>query len=247
MWQAIYEELKDRNFTIISVALDSGGTAAVRDFIRPAEPVRIEPLFQEIMGWDSALYDRAAVPTYPNLIDERHIVAELYNMTNVPMAVWIDERGNIVRPTEVAGASDGFRTMDRSTFKMKQEGIERARAARMSYVDAVRDWVARSDASEYVLSPAEVRRRINAPMDVDPMATANFRLGEYLHRQGHTADAKPYFSEARRLSPERWNYLRQTMQLEEDGSASGPGFFCAVDALGERPYYPPAELKGVRG
>ena len=124
---------------ILSVAFDSGGTAAVRDWIKPAEPVRIEPLFQEIMGWDAALCDRAASPTYPNLIDERHVVAELYNMTNVPMAVWIDERGNIVRPAESAGSSDGFRSMDRSTFQMKKDAAERGRAIRKSYVDAIRE------------------------------------------------------------------------------------------------------------
>jgi hypothetical protein len=239
--------LKDRNFVIVSVAFDSGGTAAVRDFIKPAEPVRIEPLFQDIMGWNAELCDRAAAPTYSCRVDERHVVAELYNMTNVPMAVWIDERGNIVRPAESAGASDEWRSMDRSTFQMKKDAVERGRATRMSYVDAIRDWVAQGASSEYALSAEEVRRRIDAPVNVDPLATANFRLGQYLHHQGHTEDAKRYFRETRRLCPERWNYLRQTMQLEEDGSASGPEFFRAVDALGDRPFYPPAELKSSRG
>jgi hypothetical protein len=231
---------------ILSVAFDSGGTAAVRDFIRPAEPVRIEPLFQEIMGWDAALCDRAAAPTYPNLIDERHVVAELYNMTNVPMAVWINESGNIVRPAEAAGSSDGFRSMDRSTFQMKKDATDRGRTIRMNYVDAIRDWVAKGDASEYALPAEEIRRRMNAPANVDPLATANFRLGQYLHQQGHPEDARRYFQETRRLCPERWNYLRQTMQLEEDGSASGPEFFRAIDALGDRPFYAPVELKGPR-
>jgi hypothetical protein len=215
----------------------------VRDFIRPADPVRIEPLFQDIMGWDSALCSRAAAPTYTNLIDEHHIGAELYSMTNVPMAVWIDERGTIVRPAEPAGASDGFRSMDRTTFQMKKDAAARTMAARMAYVDAIRDWVAKGPASEFALSPDEIRRRLKVPINLDPLATANFRLGQYLHRQGHAGDARRYFHEARRLSPERWNYLRQTMQLEEDGSASGPEFFRAVDALGDRPYYPPVALK----
>jgi hypothetical protein len=239
--------LKDRNFVILSVAFDSGGPAAVREFIKPAEPVRIDPLFQEIMGWDSALCDRAAAPTYPNLIDERHVVAELYNMTNVPMAVWINESGDIVRPAEAAGTNDGFRSMDRSTFQMKKEAIERGRAIRRTYVDAIRDWVVKGDSSEYVLSAEEVRRRIHAPVNVDPLATANFRIGQHLHHQEHVEDAKRYFQETRRLCPERWNYLRQTMQLEEDGSASGPEFFRAVDALGDRPFYPEVQLKRTGG
>jgi hypothetical protein len=49
---------------------------------------------------------------------------------------------------------------------------------------------------------------------------------------------------ARELSPEGWHYLRQTLELEEVGKASGPDFFGAVDALGNRPYYPPVEWKG---
>ena len=38
----------------------------------------------------------AAAPSYPALIDRNHRVAELYNMVNVPQAVWIDETGTIV-------------------------------------------------------------------------------------------------------------------------------------------------------
>jgi hypothetical protein len=137
--------------------------------------------------------------------------------------------------------------MDRTTFQMKKEAIERGRAIRRTYVEAIRDWVAKGEASEYVLSAEEVRRRIHAPVNVDPLATANFRVGQYLHHQGHAEEAKRYFQETRRLCPERWNYLRQTMQLEEDGSASGPEFFRAIDALGDRPFYAPVELKTTRG
>ena len=36
------------------------------------------------------------------LVDEKHTVATLYGMVNVPTGVWIDERGKIVRPNEVA-------------------------------------------------------------------------------------------------------------------------------------------------
>ena len=54
-----------------------------------------------------------ARPTYPCLIDRDHHVADLYNLVNVPQAVWIDEHGRIVRPPETAGSTDGFRA-DRS-------------------------------------------------------------------------------------------------------------------------------------
>ena len=105
MWQGLYEELKDRRFVVLAVALDSGGAASAGQWIL------------------------AAKPTYPCLIDERHVVAELYGMGNVPSAVWIDEAGQIVRPTEAAGASDAFRTqMDRKTKQMSAEGARAARA-----------------------------------------------------------------------------------------------------------------------
>ena len=78
---------------VIAVALDS----------RPDDP----------LPWIEA-----AKPTYLCLIDRDHRLAELYNMVNVPQAVWIDERGTIVRPAESAGAYEGFRKMNRVTREM---------------------------------------------------------------------------------------------------------------------------------
>jgi hypothetical protein len=197
------------------------------------------------MGWGDAEYKRAGMPAYPCLIDEKHIVAELYNMINVPMAVWIDERGRIVRPAEPAGASDGFRKMDRATFQMPAQLAGEGRNARKRYVDAIRDWVAKGETSEYVLSPEEVRSRIagQGPSAEEASANAHFRLAQYLRAQGFADDAQRYFLEARRLAPESWHFLRQSLELEEIGKASGPEFFSAVDALGDRPYYPAVEFE----
>ena len=218
----------------------------MKDYIRPAQPLQIAPEILDIMGWNRTDIARMAAPAYPNLIDETHIVAELYNMNNVPMSVWIDERGQIVRPAEPAGASDGFRTMDRATFKMAKEVADQGRIARKQYVDALRDWVAKGDASEFVLSPEEIRGRIQPPSDRDAIATANFRVGQWLFSNGHAEAARPYMVKARQLAPENWHLLRQTLELEEIGKASGPDFFGAVDALGSRPYYPPVTLKSAR-
>ena len=52
---------------------------------------------------------------------------------------------------------------------------------------------------------------------------------------------------ARRLHPESWSYRRQTWELEEPGKAGGAEFWAAVDALGDRPYYPPAVLEPWAG
>ena len=84
-WQAIYQQLKDRNFEIVSVAQDTNG-------IKDAGP------------WITAAH-----PTYTALIDEKHLVSKLYNMVNVPTGVWIDEQGRIVRPNEVAFVDDRFK------------------------------------------------------------------------------------------------------------------------------------------
>ena len=118
MWQKLYEELQDRDFMIIAVAMDSRGESAVRGPIVKAKT------------------------TYVSLIDRDHVVAELYNMVNVPQAVWIDEAGRIVRPTEVSGATLSF-------------NLRKMRRTRAIYLDAIRDWVSKGAASEYVFSHDE--------------------------------------------------------------------------------------------
>jgi hypothetical protein len=197
------------------------------------------------MGRSAEQCARLAPPTYPCLIDERHVVAELYNMTNVPMAVWINEAGRIVRPVEPTGATDGFRTMDRATFSIKPEVAAAGRSSRESYVEALRDWVAQGDSSRYALSPDEVRARIEQPSANEALGNANFRLGQYLRAQGHPKEAQPYFEKARRLCPHSWHFVRQALELEEVGRASSPEFFAAVDSLGDKAYYPPVKLTGA--
>jgi tetratricopeptide (TPR) repeat protein len=86
-WQAIYQQLKDKNFEIVSVAEDTGGVKDAGKAITDANP------------------------TYTVLIDQEHLVSKLYNMVNVPTGVWISEDGKIVRPNEVAFVDDKFRNL----------------------------------------------------------------------------------------------------------------------------------------
>jgi tetratricopeptide (TPR) repeat protein len=227
---------------VVAVAFDSAGVPAVRDFIRPSS-TDMPALLKDIMGWDDKLIARAGVPQYPCLIDQKHIVGELYDIINVPMTVWIDEKGQIVRPAESAGVNDGVRSLDPKTFAMPADVAAEGKRLRTSYVDAIRDWVAKGERSEFVLSPEEARRRTEGPDDTDALAMANFRLGEHLFERGRRDEALKYFAEARRLRPESWCFIRQTWELEEAGKASGPEFFAAVQALGDRHYYPPLQLK----
>jgi hypothetical protein len=214
----------------------------VRDFIRPAS-LEMPPLLQDIMGWDDGFMSRAGVPQYPCLIDQKHITGELYEFINVPMVVWIDEKGRVVRPAEPAGVVDTVRQLDPQTFQLPKDAIEEGKRIRRSYVDAIRDWVAKGDRSEFALPPDEARNRATGPDDTDALATANFRLGEYLFERGHRDEALKYFAEARRLRPESWSFKRQTWELEQAGKASGAEFFAEVMALGDKHYYAPLEMK----
>ena len=78
---------------------------------------------------------------YWQLIDTEHRLSDLYNLVNVPQAVWIDEQGLIVRPPETAGSTDHFRRMDLKTRTMSPEDQAERLAARQAYLDAVRAWV----------------------------------------------------------------------------------------------------------
>jgi hypothetical protein len=217
VWQALYTELAPKGFLPIAVAFDSAGNAAAEPWIK------------------------AANPTYPCVIDRRHIVAELFDMVNVPNAVWIDENGKIVRPSEPAGSSDAFRKMDHVNFSIPPDALAELQAKRNAYLNAIRDWVDKGPASKFALSETEAVRRMHTPSDDHVRAAANFRLGEYLVESGHPKDAQKYFEEAKRLRPESWNYKRQAWALEDPMKAGGPEFWAAVDALGDNKYYPTSD------
>ena len=205
---------------IVAVALETGGAASAEEWIRSANP------------------------TYPCLIDEGHTVAELYGMVNVPNAVWIDEAGRIVRPAEPAGVSDAIRARNRATGQLPEEAKALIERRRGFYYDAVRDWVAKGDASAYALSPEEARSRVGGHSEDDAQAAANFRMGVHLHQQGFTKDAQRYFAEATRLRPHGWNYRRQMWNLDPESDAREL-FWTTLDALGDRPYIQPIQMEGM--
>lgn len=249
MWQAVYEELKDKNLEIIAVAFDTAGKAAVEAGIRSADCKERPAALARLMGWSEDLWARQSPPTYTCLIDEAHVVAELYGMVNVPQGVWIDENGHIVRPAESAGSADMARHMNRETFEIADDVAALGVDVRNAYVDAVRDWAERGAQSPYVLSPEEVRKRMRGPKEDDVVAATHVRLGRYLYGRGELARAKHHFNEAVRLSPDSWNYRRQSNMLDPDKVGqlnSGPEFWAAVDALGDTPYYPPADFSMVK-
>ena len=221
VWQVLAEELKDVGFTVLAIALDT--TDAARPWIE------------------------AAKPAYPCLIDVDHHVAALYNLVNVPQAVWIDEAGRIVRPPESAGADDGFRAMDRNTGAMSAEVLAQRQQRKTAYLDAVRHWARHGSASANALDAREAIARLPQPSDAEAEAHAWFRLGQHLQASGQAAEALAAFSKATALHPASWAMWRQIAAKDARGFASGAAFWARVDALGDRPYYPPADIVAPDG
>jgi tetratricopeptide (TPR) repeat protein len=218
VWQALYEELRARNFVVIAVALESRGADAARPWIELAKP------------------------TYPCLIDVDHRVARLYNMVNVPQAVWIDERGHIVRPTETAGVTDDFRRMNPTTFAMPQAEREHAAAARARYLNTIRDWAANGPASRFAPGDAAARERTPRFTAAVARAHASFRLGRYLVEQGRRDEGLAILEAAVALNPDAWALWRQMADLDTVGKAGGPQFWARVGALGAKHYYAPVDM-----
>ena len=223
MWQTLYDEVKDQDFMIIAVAEESRGNETAREWIDLAKP------------------------SYVTLIDREHHVADLYNMVNVPQAVWIDEEGRIVRPAETAGSHDGWRSMNREDRSVPEGSTALIAKAQQTYMDAVRDWAINGAHSKHAFTPEQARAHLALPADNVALANANFRLGFYLREHGKATEGDALLKTASDLRPESWNLYRQAMNLRELGPmgfAANEDFFARVDALGAERYYPPPDIEG---
>jgi hypothetical protein len=216
VWQQLFDSLKTSDFMIVAVAEESRGAEHARPWIEQANT------------------------KYWCLIDEDHRVADLYGMVNVPQAVWINEAGRIVRPPETAGSTDHFRLMDRTARTLAPEHQAARQAARAEYLDAVRDWVM---TGRYALDADDARRNLPRVTPEIAFAQAHFRMGMWLRRHGNAVESDAHLAEASRLHPDSWNIWRQAADLDEVGKASGEAFWERVQALGDRPYYKPPDLR----
>jgi glutathione peroxidase-family protein len=249
VWEVLYRELRDDGFEIVAVALDTGGAPAVEPHIRCEDLSETSDALRSVMGWSEDLWRERSAPTYTCLVDQEHLVADLYGMNNVPVAVWINEEGRIVRPAEPAGATDNHRQLDPQTFELPDSEVERLASNRRRYWDAVRDWVRHGDASKFALSPEEVRATIKRPDANDVTAAVHARVGRYLFDRGDTDSAKAHLREAVKLCPAKWNYRRQSMVLDPEMVGelnAGSDFFEAVAALGSQPYYDKLAMEGIQ-
>ncbi len=198
MWQALHDELKDHGFIVITVAEDKSADDA-REWIEKA------------------------APAHPSLIDAHHVVANLYNMVNVPTVVWIDERGRIARPNDVTFGSNTFQAMT---------GIDSE-----LHKDALRAWV-RGEAP--AMTEAQIRAHQALPTFDEQLARAEFALGFWLFEQGRADAAERHFMRAGELAPHDFMIRRGSMPIRGINSM-GPEF---VKMTGEwraagRAYYLP--------
>lgn len=166
--------MKDEGFTVITVAIE-----------RDAEDAR--PWIEK------------ANPAHPSLIDTGHLLAELYNLTNVPTVLWIDEEGTIVRPNDVAFTTEA--------------GGKYANVSTDAQMAALRAWV-RGEAP--AVAPRDVRQQQRLPSTDDQFARAHFGLGDWLYRQGDIDGAREQFARAGELSPHDFTIRRGTMPIVGD-------------------------------
>jgi AhpC/TSA family len=204
VWQALYEELRGGNFVVLAIALD-----------KSAEDAR--PWIEK------------AAPTYPVLIDIQHVVADLYNIVNVPTALWIDERGRIVRPNDVVFGTDTFKHITQ---------LESARP-----LAAVRAW-ARGETAGF--TAAQARALQTLPTEQDQQARAEFGLAEWLARQGRAEAAERHFVRAGELAPHDFTIRRGSMPIRGI-DPMGPQFremIQAWAASGHSYYLPLPDTRG---
>jgi len=217
VWQKIYDDFADRDFVVIAVAMDNDIEAA-------------RPWIEE------------AAPTYPVLIDRYHRLADLYNMVNVPQAVWIDAAGQIVRPSENAGAYEGFRALDFETLTVPDAVAATVKQSKSTYAAAVADWAENGAASRHIFAPAAARDHLDAPNEDIAEAHVLFRLGLYLRQAGRSDEAAAVLAKASALHPKSWTIWRQAADKLDNGLAAGPDFWQRVQALGEDHYYRPVDM-----
>ena len=168
-WEERHAALEGHGFTVVSVACDR-------------DPAQAKP-------WQEGL-------THPALVDAEGVVAERYNVINVPTVVWIDEEGRIARPQDSQTATDLFRSMN---------GLDSEAS-----LTALRRWVVDGDRG---LSDAQIDAALRVPTRDEQRARAHARIAVWLIRHGRPEAAERHVAEAAELAPHDVAIRRGLMPL----------------------------------
>lgn len=195
MWQALHEELEPLGLSVVTVALD-------------LDPEKARPWIE------------AASPTHPSLIDSNHRIDELLGISNVPMAVWIDESGTLVRPAEGASIQPSPFAAIEITDAMPERlqavlrEFKQMPETGAAYREAIVDWAHRGADSRFAMSPDEVIVASQPRTADHSRAAACFALGVHAESRGDHPAAMAWWKQAHALFPENWTYKRQAWTLE---------------------------------
>jgi len=172
---------------------------------------------------DARPWIEAAAPAHPSLIDTKHLVADLYNMVNVPTILWIDEMGKIVRPNDVAYGNNQWQEIHGFDADVHKA--------------ALRAWV-RDGVTPF--QPDRARVLQNLPTAERQEARAEFALGQWLWEQGRNEAAECHFVRAGELAPEDFTIRRGSMPMRGI-DPMGPEFFKMAQEWAEagNAYYHP--------
>jgi len=170
----------------------------------------------------------AAAPTHPSLIDSHHRIDELFGISNVPMAVWIDESGTLVRPAEAASLEPSkYATIPITDdlpepMKVVLTEMQKLPNSGQAYRAAIVDWAAHGADSPFALDPDHVISASRPRPIEHSRAAACFELGRRLHEAGEEQAAITWWKQAHALFPENWTYKRQawTLASTPDGADS---------------------------
>jgi peroxiredoxin len=202
-WQALHDELAPEGFGVVAVAIDE-------------DPEEVRPFTEGV--------------DIPVLIDRDRTFAERYALTNVPMVVWVDEDGQVVRGHDVAFGSEQFREF---------HGIDSS-----DHRDELRRWVREGVVPAPPERDAEQGRAVDgaggwAPTEGEQLAHLHYRLALQLWRDGRREAAAGHFDRASALAPLDFTVRRAQLPLRGRDPFLGEEFlelFAEWEAAG-KPYY----------
>jgi hypothetical protein len=163
----------------------------------------------------------------------QHSISSAYQFINVPMGVWIDEGGRVVRPAEPAWTRN-------QTLKIGDKSIT---TEGEPYVAALRDWVKNGDRSSFALSDQEFARRAKPRSAAEMEADASFKLAVWFYENDKKELAAKYWHRAQELNPDDWNYHRQEWSFTPQ--EAGKKWLEKFQKL-DQPYYPKLDIEAAK-